>query len=349
MRYSQAEKMEIIRIVEESQMPVKRTLRELDVNRSSFYEWYERYREHGFDGLAVRKPHPKRFWNRIPDEQKEQIVAVALKHPEQSPRQLAWFITDTEGYFISESSVYRILKGYDLIPSPHYIVMSASDSFQHPTTRVHELWQTDFTYFKIIGWGWYYLGTVLDDYSRYIIAWKLFTTMAASDVKQLLDLAVEETGLEQVAVRHRPRLLSDNGSAYVSEELRTYLQAKGIAQTHGAPYHPMTQGKIEPYHRSMKNEVNLQKYYLPWELEQEIDRFVEYYNNERYHESLENVTPADMYYGRHREIITRREQIKGKTLKQRKHYNLATKATRLTQKKPVNPSLSLTQNLSGTL
>lgn len=323
MRYSQAEKMEIIRTVEESELSAKKTLKEMDINRSSFYEWYRRYEQSGYDGLAAKKPHPRRFWNKIPEREKEQIVAVALKRPEDSPRQLACHITDTQGYFISESSVYRILKSYDLVPSPNYIVMAASDRFHNPTTRVNELWQTDFTYFKIIGWGWYYLGTVLDDYSRYIIAWKLFTTMATTDVKDLLDVAIGKTGIEHVEVRHRPRLLSDNGPAYVSEELKSYLASKGMTQTHGAPYHPMTQGKIERYHRSMKNVINLQKYYLPWELEQEVARFVTYYNNERYHESLDNVTPADVYQGRHTEILTRRERLKQRTLKARKSYNLS--------------------------
>ncbi len=113
------------------------------------------------------------------------------------------------------------------------------------------------------------------------------------------------------------------GPAYVSEELERYLASKGMTQTHGAPFHPMTQGKIERYHRSMKNEINLQKYYLPWELEQEIERFVTYYNNERYHESLDNVTPANVYFGRHHEILTRRERLKQRTLKARKRYNLS--------------------------
>jgi putative transposase len=323
MRYSQAEKMEIIRMVEASEIGVKRTLEELQVNRSSFYEWYRRYRQEGYDGLALKQPHPKRFWNKIPDHEKEQIVSIALERLEDTPRQLAWHITDTQGYFISESSVYRILKEYDLVPSPNYIVMAAADQFHHPTNRVNELWQTDFTYFKIISWGWYYLGSILDDHSRYIIAWKLFTSMATTDVKELLDLAVAKTGIEQVAVRHRPRLLSDNGACYVSDELKKYLTSKGMTQTHGAPYHPMTQGKIERYHRSMKNEINLQKYYMPWELEQEIERFIYYYNNKRYHEALDNVTPADVYYGRHREIITRRERLKQQTLRARKRYNLS--------------------------
>ena len=177
-------------------------------------------------------------------------------------------------------------------------------------------------YLKVVGWGWYYLGSVLDDYSRYIIAWKLFTSMEAGDVKELLDTAIALTGVEQVAVRHRPRLLSDNGPCYVSGALKDYLKDLHMDHTRGAPYHPMTQGKIERYHRTMKNVIKLRHYYLPGELSQEIGRFVEHYNNERYHESLDNVTPADVYHGRYREIITRREQIKRRTLGLRKQQNL---------------------------
>ena len=154
MRYSQAEKMEIIRLVEASELSARRTLEELDVNRGTFYEWYRRYAQDGYNGLANRKPTAKRFWNRIANAEKNRVVQIALERPEDSPRQLAWHITDTEGYFISESSVYRILKSFDLVTSPAYTVLSAADKFANPTTRVHELWQTDFTYFKIIGWGW---------------------------------------------------------------------------------------------------------------------------------------------------------------------------------------------------
>ena len=128
-------------------------------------------------------------------------------------------------YFISESSVYRILKAYDLVTSPVYTVISAKDKFKHPTTRINQLWQTDFSYLKVIDWGWYYLSTVMDDYSRYILAWRLCRTMMAKDVKKTLDMAIEWTGVEHVHVVHRPRLLSDNGSAYVSKELKHYLEA----------------------------------------------------------------------------------------------------------------------------
>jgi putative transposase len=325
MRYSPSEKLEIIRIVEESELSVRQTLKEIGIHRSTFYSWYRRYLEDGIEGLGPKQPKARTFWNKIPEEVKEQVVCEALEQTELSPRELACRITDINEYFISESSVYRILKSHDLITSPAYILMQAGNSFKNPTRRIHELWQTDFTYFRIIGWGWYYLSTVLDDFSRYIIAWKLTTSMTAMDVTDTLDEAVSKTGVDKIKVKHKPRLLSDNGPCYLSGELKSYLQKKGMTHTRGAPYHPMTQGKIERYHRSMKNVVKLQNYYFPWELEQEISKFVEYYNHHRYHEALNNVTPADVYFGRHRELLTKRDLIKRKTLELRRKQNLKTK------------------------
>ena len=165
---------------------------------------------------------------------RQRVVEAALADPERSPRELAWQLTDREGHFLSESSVYRILKAYDLIPSPAFIVLSAGKTFQHPTHRPNELWQTDFTYLHVVGWGWYYLSTVLDDYSRYIIAWMLRTSMHAADVTETLDLARAKTGIDQVRVLHRPRLLSDNGPCYVSGELADYLDPPDLTHSWGA-------------------------------------------------------------------------------------------------------------------
>jgi transposase InsO family protein len=320
--YSQAEKMEIIHLVETSELPVKQTLAELDVPRSTFYEWYRRYLEAGQEGLAGRQPQRQQFWNRIPDNVREQVVEAALEKTELSPRQLAWHLTDTQGYFISESSVYRILKGYDLVTSPVFQIVSAKDKFEHPTQRINELWQTDFTQFKVVDWGYYYLCTVLDDYSRFILAWRLAATMGSSDVEETLNVALAATGVSHIKVHHRPRLLSDNGPAFVSEALQKYLKHYHMAHTRGAPYHPQTQGKIERYHRSMKSIVKLDLYYAPSQLEQAIASFVHYYNHERYHESLDNVTPADMYFGRYTQVTTQRERIKHQTLQQRREQYL---------------------------
>ena len=323
MRYSASEKYEIIRLVEQSSLSVKQTLTRLDIHRSTFYAWLKRYEAGGIDALEDRKPVPRSAWNKLPEDEQVAIVDLALKKPALSPREIAVTYTDEKERFVSESTVYRLLKAQDLITSSAYILMEAGDKFQHPTTRVNEMWQTDFTYCKIIGWGWYYLSTILDDYSRYILAWRLCTTMAASDVSDTLDDAPSFTGLDQVKVKHKPRLLSDNGPSYIASDLADYLGDKGIDHTRGRPYHPQTQGKIERWHRSLKNQILLENYYLPGDLEQRIGEFVDYYNHGRYHESLNNLTPADVYYGRGQQVLERREQIKLNTLAMRRkmHYD----------------------------
>ena len=142
--------------------------------------------------------------------------------------------------------------------------------------------------------------------------------MATTDVQETLELALAKAQVSQVRVKLKPRLLSDNGPCYLSKELKAYLAERDIEHTRGAPYHPMTQGKIERYHRSMKNVVLLQNYFFPSALESEIERFVAYYNEQRYHESLDNLTPADVYFGRAQAVLTRRAQIKQQTLEARR-------------------------------
>jgi len=213
MRRSASEKMEIIRIVEGSELGVRRTLEELGVVRSTFYEWYRRYLEEGFEGLKPRSAQRKSFWNKIPDKQRSEVIEIALDKTDLSPRELACYITDNHGWFISESNVYRILKERGLITSPAWILMEAANEYKDKTTNVHQQWQTDFTYFKIIGWGWYYLSTVLDDYSRYIITWDLCSNMESDDAKRSINTAIQETGVNR---EEMPRLLTDNGSSYIS-------------------------------------------------------------------------------------------------------------------------------------
>ena len=318
MRYPASEKLEIIRLVEQSHLPVCRTLDRLGIPRATFYRWYDLYQTGGPEALEDRSPKPSHVWNRIPDDVRDRIMRLALEEPELSPREVAIRFTDTESYFVSEPSVYRLLKAHDLITSPAFVVMKAADAFYDKTTAPNQLWQTDFTYLKVIGWGWFYLSTILDDFSRYIIAWKLCTTMKAEDVTDTLDLALKASGLQQANVLHRPRLLSDNGSSYISGDLATWLKDRDIQHVRGAPYHPMTQGKIERWHQTLKNRILLENYYLPEDLETQIEAFVADYNHRRYHESLNNLTPADVYFGRGQTILSIRERIKRQTIKTRR-------------------------------
>lgn len=269
MRYPSEEKLEIIKLVEQSHLSTKQTLDKLGIPRSTFYLWYDKYQTGGVDALEDKAPMPSRVWNRIPDDIREQIVDLALNEPELSPRELAVRFTDQQQYFVSEASVYRLLKSHDLITSPAFIVMKAADEFRDKTTAPNQLWQTDFTYLKIIGWGWFYLSTVLDDYSRYIIAHKFTPTMTTQDVTDTLDLALKASGCDQARVIHKPRLLSDNGPSYVSAELAEYLDENGMDHTRGAPYHPQTQGKIERWHQTLKNRILLENYFIPGDLERQ--------------------------------------------------------------------------------
>ena len=318
MRYPASEKLEIIQLVEQSHLPVKRTLAKLGIPGTTFYRWYDRHQTGGPDALEDRRPSPGRVWNRIPDEVRQRILQLALDEPELSPRELAVRFTDQAGYFVSEASVYRLLKAHDLITSPAFVVIKAADEFKDKTKAPNELWQTDFTYLKVIGWGWFYLSTVLDDFSRYIIAWKLCTTMKADDVTDTLELALKASGCDQATVVHRPRLLSDNGSSYVAGDLAIWLEERDITHVRGAPYHPQTQGKIERWHQTLKNRILLENYYLPGDLEAQIEGFVDHYNHHRYHESLENLTPADVYFGRGKTVLLERERIKRQTIQQRR-------------------------------
>lgn len=315
MHYSQQEKYEIIRLVEQSDLGVIRTLKQLRINKTTFYNWYNSYLENGYDGLKRKQNKQQTSWNKINEVDRGKVLEIALEKPELSSRELAWHITDNYRYYISESSVYRILKANGLITTPSFRVISASDSFHDKTTRVNQMWQTDFTYFKIYGWGWYYLSTILDDYSRFIVSWELCSTMKASDVKSTLDKALY---IANVPENNPPKLLSDNGSCYISNELADYLSEKEIKHVRGRPLHPQTQGKIERYHRSMKNVVKLDNYFSPGQLELKMEEFVKYYNYQRYHESLENLTPADVYYGHGEKKLKQRKKVKEKTLLERK-------------------------------
>jgi transposase InsO family protein len=318
MRYAASEKLEIIQLVEQSHLPVRRTLEHMGIPRATFYRWYDLYHTGGPEALEDRCPRPRRVWNRIPDEVRDRIVHLALNEPELSPRELAVRFTDTRGYFVSEASVYRLLKAHDLITSPAFVVVKAADAFKDKTSAPNQLWQTDFTYLKVIGWGWFYLSTILDDFSRYIVAWKLCTTMRARDVTDTLELALQAAGLDRVNVIHMPRLLSDNGSSYISGDLAEWLDDQHIKHIRGAPYHPMTQGKIERWHQTLKNRILLENYYLPGDLEAQISAFIEHYNHRRYHESLANLTPADVYFGRGQTILLKRETTKRRTIEHRR-------------------------------
>ena len=317
---SAASKGRIMALVAGLGLPRRRALGHLGLAKSTYYRWLGKQVE---GRLQDRKGGSSVPWNRLRPEERENILSLARASPELSPRQLALTLTDTRGTYISESTVYRVLKREGLIKTAEVVGFKADKEYHRKTKGPNELWATDCAHLKVIGWGYYYLVTVMDDYSRYILSWELASDMSARSLIDVVQKAVDTTGMTDVPMEDRTKLLSDNGAGYLSGSFNEYLRLVGIRHIIAAPFHPETNGKIERYHRTMKGSINIIPYEMPSELEDAIRAFVEYYNYRRYHEGIGNVTPHDVYIGRHQEILRKRREAKSRTLQARKSYNTA--------------------------
>jgi putative transposase len=312
------QKLTLLRAIESSGFTISDACKRLDVPPSTYYRWKSKFKKDGKKGLDNKSSRPSRQWNKLLLQEEATILNMAEKHPELSCRELSFKITDTKRFSVSEATVYRLLKREGLIKPQRIESFPAGKEYQYKPSRINEQWQTDATYILVKNWGWFYLISVLDDFSRKIIGWKLQSGMTAEDFAEVIEIACESSN---VAPDNMPKVVSDRGPALISEDFGEYLEAKGIGHILAAPYHPQTNGKIERYHKSLKNQIHLQVWECPNELKGEIGRFIKFYNSKRYHESLGNVTPDDVYFGRRDKIIEDRKSKKLKTMRYRRKMN----------------------------
>ena len=310
---SAARKAEVIKEISASTVPTRQMLKQLGVPKSTYYRWRVMTRPPG-------RPARKVPWNRLTERERQRVLAVARASPAWSSRQIAAWITDHDDFSVSESSVFRILKREGLVKRVE-LRQPAGREYRYKTTSPHQLWATDASYFRVAGWGYYYMVTVMDDFSRFILAWRLQGDMTSASLIEVVQDAVDRTGMTDVPVEDRTRLLSDNGSGYISRLFREYLQLVGIRHILAAPFHPQTNGKLERYHQTLKRDVNQVPYDVPRELEAAIGEFVAFYNHRRYHKALNDITPADMLAGNRDEILGRRKEVKDRTISRRRSSN----------------------------
>ena len=254
-------------------------------------------------------------------ECRERVLAIARLTPELSPRLLALKITDEEDFSVSESTVYRILRDNDLIAPRPLPEMPAANQWRHKTSHPDEIWQCDGTNLFIVGWGYYKLIPVEDDYSRKIIAYDLRPDETGFSISDVMEMGVENARKEGHLVAKMPKLYSDNGSGFTSKVLAGYLDSHGIRHIFGTPYHPQGRGKIERFNRSIKDKICLVVYSSPEKLKRAIDKAIAIYNSTP-HEALNNVSPNDVYAGRKEAILQKRKEKKRLTMERRRQYNL---------------------------
>ena len=317
------ERHALIELLEGRGKDRREMLKSLKVPESTYYYWRKLYLEGGPLALDKNgKTVARKVWNRLTREEDLLILRIGREHPELSPRLLAVKITDEEEFAISESTVYRVLKQHGLVAPRPLPEMPAAPEWRHKTTRINEIWQIDATNLFVVGWGFYKLIPVLDDFSRKIIAWVLMPDETCDSISHAVERAIEAVGLKNWSTdEDRPKLLSDNGAGFVAEALQKYLSYHGIRHIFGKPYHPQTQGKVERFNRRIKEGLCLLVYCSPDELERAIREAIERYNSTP-HEALKNVSPDDVYAGRQQEILERREKKKSWTIARRKIVNL---------------------------
>lgn len=276
---------------------VRRIVKRLGIPRSVYYEWRERAIAQRLDDLVPGG----RCLSAVLPEEKEAVITYALAHPKDGYRRLAWMMVDADVAYLSPASVYRVLNDADLL----YRWKRSYQRGEPPPrpTGPNQRWHTDIMYLRIAD-TWYFLVSILDGYSRYVVHWELLTSMTAADVRLVAQHALETSGLKHVEI------VTDNGSQFTSADFKALVRQFELQHIRIRTYHPESNGTIERFHRSTREalaEEDLRNLSQAREL---IGEWIQHYNRERLHASLQYLPPAEYHEGTpERRIAERREKL----------------------------------------
>ena len=267
----------------------------LGIVPSKFYDWKRRYGKVNEHNSWI----PRDSW--LEQWEKEAIVRYFHQHPAEGYRRLTFMMIDEDIVAVSPSSVYRVLKSADLLRKWNSKTSSKGTGFKGPS-RPHQHWHTDISYLNIRG-TFYYLCSILDGYSRYIVHWEIRESMTEADVEIILQRAREKFPKEH------PRIISDNGPQFIARDFKEFIRVSGMTHVRTSPYYPQSNGKIERWHQSLKRECIRPKCPLTYnEAKRVVDNFVTYYNGKRLHSAIGYITPEDKLEGREKQIFTERDR-----------------------------------------
>jgi putative transposase len=289
----------VLRIVEQTVARggwgVRRILKHLGIPRSVYYEWCDRAAEQRLDDLV---PGGQCLSAMLPEE-KEAVISYALAHPREGYRRLTWKMVDADVAYLSPSSVYRVLSDADLL----YRWKRSHRVGEKPTgpTGPNQRWHTDIMYLRVAD-VWYFLVTVLDGYSRYVVHWELLESMRAADVRLVIQHALEANGLKNVEI------ISDNGSQFTSADFKALVRQFELQHIRIRTYHPESNGTIERFHRSTREALGEDDLRNLGQARELIGRWVKHYNDERLHASLQYLPPAEFHRGQPDERIAERSR-----------------------------------------
>lgn len=289
---------------------IRRILRRLRFPKSRYYDWKRREEQERLEDLfsgARVSPHA------ILPEEKEAVVGYALRHPKEGYRRLAWMMIDEDVAYVSPSSVYRILRDADLL----YRWKRSRKSGEPPPepTQPNERWHTDLMYLRVED-TWYFLVTVLDAYSRYVVHWELLTTMTAAAVRMVVQDALKKTGAS-------PEIVTDNGTQFTAKDFKELVRDFELEHIRIRTYHPESNGKLERFHRSTRDELDEQELRNLGRAREVIGRWVEFYNAERLHAALNYLPPAEYWAGDPETRMQQRRQKLERGRKRRESINRA--------------------------